>query len=1075
MCKRNNILPTKISENKQAVFFILMFCLIISLPGLCQKNNFVFNHITTQNGLLGSKVGCVYQDKKGFLWIATTNGLQRYDGYRFKNYTSELRNSNALQSNTIYSIFEDSKNRLWIGTANNGIYTLNRSTNQFQKYSDDIIKLSNKNGNISSIIEDGNGDIWIRGLLNIYKLNNETNIFEDYFKQFGFSPKPYVISFSVDINGNIWICTNEGTIMYEAKNKKIISRDNNPKGLEIFKTNLIPQQIIFNSNNDLWFATLHHNSIGHYKFSSNSITTYSLNEILTNNNISDVYKYEYDGNVIGLGSGNGKVYFGLNDYGICFFDDLKQGFEVISRNENISYCFHNKFSNFIGGGMLKDNQNKLWFYSFNGIDILDEKNQKFVLYATTHNNNQASLPALEVSGILQSKRDSSIYISYYHINNKSGVYQVNKNLLPAKHFCFKKNSGKNQLWNLYEDADGIIWSPNQDKTITKIDPKKGKIFEYKDTLLYGNINTIQQDNNGDTWFGFWNRGIKKIESNTKKIESYDYNLDTFLSKKINALSMFFEGDSIIWIGTNGQGLLKFNKHTHKYIKAYSYSVNNKNSISGNVVTSIVEYNKDTLFIGTDEGFNIFDRRNNSFQFLNTKYGFPTNFILKIKIDSKKNIWVITASGFCKLSLPNLQVTNYGIGDGILSYQLTNAICELFDGRILLGTSEGLIVFNPSELNRNKIPSNVSITGIKIFDKDVLFSNTEPLKLPYQSNSIKIEFSNLQFNLSDNVKYLYKLDGVDKNWIMSGVEKTAFYSQLNYGEYLFKVKCINSDGIEASEITTLKIIINTPFYKTWWFTGIVIFLVILILCTLIYWRNKKTKLIKQIELSEQELSKQLAETKMQALRSQMNPHFVFNSLNSINHFILSHDIENASNYLTKFSRLIRLILDNSRNEWTLFENEIKALELYIQLEAVRFDDAFIYSINIDKNISTKTLQIPPLIIQPYVENAIWHGLLHKQNGVGKLEINVSIIDGDLNIKITDNGVGRAKATLIKNSTTSLHKSQGMKITNERLDIANNLYKLNARVKIFDLVNDDGIPIGTSVLLIIKPKNNASDNN
>jgi sensor histidine kinase YesM len=200
--------------------------------------------------------------------------------------------------------------------------------------------------------------------------------------------------------------------------------------------------------------------------------------------------------------------------------------------------------------------------------------------------------------------------------------------------------------------------------------------------------------------------------------------------------------------------------------------------------------------------------------------------------------------------------------------------------------------------------------------------------------------------------------------------------------------------------------------------------------------------------------------------------MFNSLNSINNFILKNDPENASGYLTKFSRLMRLILDNSRSEWVPLEDEIKALELYIELEALRFENNFSYAVEITKDVDMVTTMIPPMIIQPYVENAIWHGLLHRKEPGARLEIHIWKNAETINIQIEDNGIGRKEAQKRKSKSAIKQKSHGMEITAQRLDIVNQLYNVNAKVTVTDLHGIDGIVSGTNVLLNLNYKKNDS---
>jgi sensor histidine kinase YesM len=208
-------------------------------------------------------------------------------------------------------------------------------------------------------------------------------------------------------------------------------------------------------------------------------------------------------------------------------------------------------------------------------------------------------------------------------------------------------------------------------------------------------------------------------------------------------------------------------------------------------------------------------------------------------------------------------------------------------------------------------------------------------------------------------------------------------------------------------------------------------------------------------------KRLAEVKLEALRAQMNPHFLFNSLNSINYFILIKREEIASDYLTKFSQLLRHVLANSRNEWVNLNNEIQVLELYCTLESMRFKNKFEYQIHIDSSINTSIILIPPMLIQPFVENAIWHGLLNKENHDGKLDISFDRDGKNLKITIKDNGIGREKARQLKSKSATKHKSFGLQITSERFELIKNNLSGNIEFSIKDLYDPNQNAAGTCV--------------
>ena len=232
---------------------------------------------------------------------------------------------------------------------------------------------------------------------------------------------------------------------------------------------------------------------------------------------------------------------------------------------------------------------------------------------------------------------------------------------------------------------------------------------------------------------------------------------------------------------------------------------------------------------------------------------------------------------------------------------------------------------------------------------------------------------------------------------------------------------------------------------------------------------ETQLVKEKaaqEKKETEFQHKLADISMSALRSQMNPHFIFNCLNSIKLYTTQNDTAAASAYLTKFSKLIRLVLENSRNERITLSSELAALELYIEMEAMRFKEKLSYSLVVDENVETDYIEIPPLLLQPYVENAIWHGLMPKEDG-GHIDIKVAMKQEEslLEINITDNGIGREAATVLSKKIASKHRSYGMKATTERIVLINQIYKTGASVFVHDLVNEQGQAAGTEVILQI----------
>jgi hypothetical protein len=265
--------------------------------------------------------------------------------------------------------------------------------------------------------------------------------------------------------------------------------------------------------------------------------------------------------------------------------------------------------------------------------------------------------------------------------------------------------------------------------------------------------------------------------------------------------------------------------------------------------------------------------------------------------------------------------------------------------------------------------------------DALLENGWPLHVK-KGVVFNIKYASLQFSHADKIKYYQKMEGYDGGWTDPPSNKIATFVRLPVGHYFFHIKCENQYGIPCKKETVLEIFIDPPYWQTWWFIA----LAILAVFAFIYWLvSLRIKYIRKKDAEKNALAMQMAELETKALRSQMNPHFIFNALNAIKKFLLKNDVPNADKYLSSFAKLLRLILENTRENKVVLENEIRLLELYLQLEHLRFEDRLTYSIEIEEKIKVNETEIPSMLIQPFMENAIVHGLQHKE---GKEFIKVS---------------------------------------------------------------------------------------
>jgi hypothetical protein len=353
-----------------------------------------------------------------------------------------------------------------------------------------------------------------------------------------------------------------------------------------------------------------------------------------------------------------------------------------------------------------------------------------------------------------------------------------------------------------------------------------------------------------------------------------------------------------------------------------------------------------------------------------------------------------------------------------------------------------------------------------------------LSLKYDQNTIGIEAGIIDYYSGKKGKIRYKFgqNGKEGEW-QYPPDNIIRHENLSPGSYRLVLQSSNINNEFNSPEKVLMINISPAFWNTWWFRIVAGVFVLSIFYLVIRYRTQqkfklqleKSEKESQLALERSENSKQLAELQqqktemeMQALRAQMNPHFIFNSLNSINRFILQNNRLQASEYLTKFSKLVRMILQNSQASLITLESELESLGLYLEMEALRFNYHFEYKISVPKDLDVEVLKVPPLILQPYVENAIWHGLMHKEEK-GQLDIEVSEEGDHLYFKVTDNGIGRKKASELASKSATKHKSMGLRITANRIAMMQHSNGEESPVKINDLVNDDGTAAGTEVVI------------
>jgi hypothetical protein len=585
------------------------------------------------------------------------------------------------------------------------------------------------------------------------------------------------------------------------------------------------------------------------------------------------------------------------------------------------------------------------------------------------------------------------------------------------------------------------------------------VVKWNDSIYYGCRRTTAE------------LGFIKININSQT--ATQYKLGPFLNQQqpiSNSIHFLYKDVyDRLWCCSDDRGLSIFYP-SHQLFEHYYSVANNKSSLPTNFIRCVYQTSDSMFWISTNAGL------------CRTKALPGTKAVFDVVIpdvecnylveDGKGNLWVNSKNGNYRLNPKTLRWHFFGKTDGYYWDPFYGKKFLLKDGSFLM--PDGYMI-DPSIIPSNKYQPKSFLSSIKVYNNEFKSDTAFPLKkiiyLKNYENFISINYSCDNYINEEQNSYAYKLEGIDKRWVYVDNRTTAYYTQLPPGKYQFFVKAANNDGLEGPAMQLITIVIIPAWYQTWWFKTLCILAVISIVY--IFYRQKinqeKAKGLAQSSKAElkqvkAEFEKQIAETEMVALRAQMNPHFIFNVLNSINKYILENDSEKASHYLTQFSRLIRQVLENSKSQKVSLEADLQALKLYIDLEKLRFGDKFSYTINVAENIDSKFVQFPSLLIQPYVENAIWHGLMQKAEN-GHLNITITQLQENLlQVIIEDDGIGRQKAAELKSKSATKHKSFGMQITRDRIAIVNKLFNMHATIQFQDL-HSDGLPTGTRVILNI----------
>lgn len=633
----------------------------------------------------------------------------------------------------------------------------------------------------------------------------------------------------------------------------------------------------------------------------------------------------------------------------------------------------------------------------------------------------------------------------------------------------------NNIVSLAQKSDTELWLGTARGQLVSLHTGTGKTAVYSDLnadeRTFNRIHQIHTDSNNNHWLAT-DEGFKLLDANnnwflidvnpTKSLApiankneiwvgSYQqpYLFNTYLGKEsLRAPVLNTNINDIFYQAANEQLLLATNLGTYTY--------QNPNQLKRNTTEATSKVLLDafgrTWILTADQG--IYLKKGQTMVNIRQENGLNSNNCRSIFMDKKNNAWIGTNNGLHKLSINNLAVSSLNIStfttlDGLAS-NLINDVLVMNDS-VWVATNQGLSLLPIHKYPKPKVAPLINIQAVVINNTQVPIRVGYPLA--YYQNNISISFAGLSFKSGSELQYVYKMLNVDKNWSYTQ-NNTVDYPSLPPGKHTFVVNTIDRNGNMGDKNAVVNFNIRYPYWQQWWF---------IILSSLAILSGIVAGIWGYIRYQNERnsLKRRMVESEQLALRTQMNPHFIYNSLNAIQYFIMVDDKTNANQYLSVFAELIRRVLKYSQQFSITLEEEIEYLGLYLQIESLRFKQQFSYTLHTDSQIDLDEFRIPPMLIQPHVENAIQHGLLPKQNGDKTLYISFSKLnEASVRCAIKDNGIGRQQSYL-----NSRHKHTGIGTTNtkKRIELLNSLANNNIQWEIIDEYNQQNEAVGTSVLI------------
>lgn len=1057
------------------IFGLICFAALSAGKSLGQQRIYNYIQFTEKEGLPSNAINGLALDSSGVLWLTSKHGLSYFDGARFTHVP--FQQGTSTYSNYLGKLAIDHKNRIWITTNDRGLLCYDRSkpvNNSLKQFHalvgpDSLIKT-----NLYEVLRSSTGLIYFAGQeTDLQVLNPETGKVRQ-LKMPGINTKEPLSIYNIqeDREGMLWIGTRyHGVICYNPKTKEAKQIDfknigeNGATGISFVNNKVFLGYYDYDLvSYDSQSGAVQYSILGLGKnkdYYDNFISSMAYwpeeNSLLIGHNVRGLWSMNLDSNKADLIS----------------WDNLMPSLPQPSR---IQALLPTKDGYWVG------TESGLFYYakSWNRVNSLFPLKQ----------NEDPILKLIQW--------DNEVW---YRTEHSFGQLNANYNRIsefPIQNFRISMMTAHadNLYFSTFEDG---VYVFNRKQQQVQALPIKGELHNFRKA----DCNNIIPDTiNGEAvlWIGSWNSGLYKYTPEDKRMELFDKD-DGLPDRKVTTIAKDAKGR--IWLGMDGFGMLRLLNKVRPRFQSFVQGDDTGALMSNTILSFYTAQNGDFWFSSASSGIGrVIEKEEGRFEFAQfyDRNPFPWLYAVEMKEDGQGFMWIKALDGVMLFDQRKQVFRHLLAGKGVYppkSYQTTGYFLD--KQKLIWTTARGLVVGDLAQVNQGiNIHAKPIISKFSIHNLDQSYRlRAATLSLRAKESSFAFAFSSDRQVLGYPLRYAYQLVGFDGDWVMAGEDLQAYYSNLPGGQYIFRVKVSDGLGNWSPHIAEIPISLKSYWYATWWFKTLIVLAVLSTIIFFFLYRIRQQKIVNKMQLSyneklEAELAlkvktiqeqaadierekqekiakdfkQKLYESELKAIRSQMNPHFIFNVLNSIEAYVVENDSENASKLIQKFSSLSRIVLENSQFSIVSIRSELQLVKLYLELERARFDNAFDFRIDVEGQINVEQIRVPSLLIQPLVENAVHHGVRHLENRKGKIHIKVFEENSEVIIDILDNGIGFSESHQ-ESKPSFKNSSFGIKGIEERLKMINDNYNSPiAHLYISDLdVEETGF---RTLLRIILPK-------